>query len=74
METIVVIVALAVSFAFAIWCKEIARNKNRYEGAWFLLGFLGGVIALLAIFLAEPLPARVTTPPDRPPSPPGGRA
>ncbi len=48
------------SFLFGYSCSQIARNKGRHPGYWFLIGLLFGLLALLAIALLPP-PGRAST-------------
>ena len=43
------IVSIILSLVFAFICSEIAKDKNRDAVAWFIIGFLIGVIGIIII-------------------------
>ena len=45
--------ALAICLASAFFTRFVARTKNRSGAAWFVLGLVFPVLALLAVGLGE---------------------
>jgi len=54
----ILITVLAVELVLAFFCSYIAGQKNRDRGGWFVLGFLFGILALIAIAGVPALPER----------------
>jgi hypothetical protein len=61
--TVLVIGWVVLAF-FTAW---VAGTKGRGEGAWFVLGLLFGIIALIAVGLAPPIVEGKQSIPDREP-------
>jgi hypothetical protein len=59
----IVLAFLVYGVVFGAFSAYVAGTKNRDEAAWFVLGMVFGIVALLAIGLAAPAssPARPRT-------------
>jgi hypothetical protein len=45
---------LFIWFGFAVVTAIAASARNRSAGAWFAIGLLGGVFALIAVLVMQP--------------------
>ena len=43
-------IPLVILFMFGVWSAVVAGRKGRSEGAWFVLGFIIGPIAVIIIY------------------------
>ena len=64
-----VILLILLSFVFAFFSGSLAVQKNRNETAWFFLGLLFSIIALIAIAgspVAPPFKRKIAKPKPKP--------
>ncbi|MGH1397322.1 MAG: hypothetical protein ACRAVC_25295 [Trichormus sp.] len=49
------IIFLLIWIAMGFVCSKIAENKHRDKTVWFILGVLGGLIAVVVISVLPPI-------------------